>query len=164
MGGIRMPADQAQRLAVALTAVGLMNLAGYILQVPVLSQYARVTSASPLPIVFTDIRGMEPYALDVELIALTEQGQARHYAMDRAWFSQMHGPFVRWHAYLRLISEAPMKSRAMWQSVLRYGFCRTGPLAAEAGIEEPLSGFILRLRSRTSGRPTVWDLPVSCGN
>lgn len=159
-----MPADRAPRLAVALTAVGLMNLAGYTLQVPVLSRYARATSASPLPIVFNDIRGLEPFALDVELIALTEQGQVRHYVMDRAWFSRLRGPFVRRHAYLRLISEAPTKSRAVWQSVLRYGFCRKGPLAAEAGIEEPLSGFILRLRSRTLGRPTVWDLPVSCGS
>ncbi len=162
-----MPADQAQRTqrwAAALTVAGLLNIAGYILQMPVLSQYARVTSASPLPIVFNDLRGLEPYALDVELLAMTAQGQERHYVMDRAWFSRLRGPFVRRHAYLRLISEAPMKSRAMWTSVLRYGFCRTGPLAAEAGIEEPLSGFIMRLHSRTSGRPTVWDLPVSCAN
>lgn len=144
-----------------LVAVGLLNICGYVLGVPAFAAFARVTAASPLPVVFNDMGGLEPYAVDGELL-LHGPGGARRYALGREWFASLRGPFIRRHAYLRLISEAPRKRRELWEPALRFAFCGRGPLAQEAGIEGPMDGFVLRLHSRSFGAPRTWDLAVAC--
>ena len=144
----------------AVVVLGCLNLCGYFLGQPALAAVGALTSASPLPVVFNDLSGCEPYALDGELLLHGTDG-AQRYALTREWFAGLRGPFVRRHAYLRLISEAPRTRRALWEPALRFAFCG-GPLAREAGIDEPLAGFVLRLHSRTAGHPSMWDLAVSC--
>ena len=146
----------------ALVVLGMLNVVGYVSGVKRLSRIAGATAAATLPIIFVDMRGLEPFPLRADLEVVTVSGARRSEAMTRAVFSRLRGPFSRRHAYLRLIAEGPRKRQAFRDSVLRYGFCHDGPLAKEFGIAEPIREATIHLTSTTAGRGDRWDLTVAC--
>lgn len=157
----------------ALVALGLVQIAaassywlchvgGYETDASSLIRVGMASAASPLPVVFCEISGLEHYALDFHMTFLLRGGGVKHFEMDRARYAQLSGPHPWREAYAAAISFAPLLPEPVWRNVLQHGLCDGGLLAKDLGVTEHVRKVDILVTSRKYGEKEEWHLEVDC--
>jgi hypothetical protein len=144
-----------------VAAIGFLQIAGYMLHVKTLRGIGAVFCSSPLPIVFTEVRGVETFASDFSIMFKTKEGVQKEIKIDPSVYSKLKGPYNRRNIYGAAIAYGPVLDTAVWNSVLSYGLCR-GALVSEMGIDTTGTDYSVRIKTRTAGRNEEWLLKPVC--
>jgi hypothetical protein len=151
------------RLAYALVALGLVQMVGYGVGSRAVRGLGAASVASPLPIVFSDVRGLETFASDFVLEVTTKAG-VRRFEVTPSLYERFGGPYNRRNVYGAAISYGPILPAPLWQSVLRYAFCAPGTLAHDLGVGDGVEAAEVLVTTGTRGRTGAWKLGVTCGD
>jgi hypothetical protein len=161
-GGASMNAKRVRHaLAWTLGAVGLLQMAGDVLNNRVLRGLGAATAVAPFPKVFCDLNGMEPFASTFTLLAETEDGRTTELEITPEVYAKLGGPYNLRNAYGAALSYAPRLPEALWQAVADHGLREDGPLQRELELPENVKRWGIVIATRTRGRNDVWrlDLP-----
>ena len=149
--------------AIALLALGMLQMAGYVTGFQFLRAVGAATVASPLPIVFSDVKGVETFASRFSMHIQTQSGQIFDFVISPEVYSHLQGAYNRRNVYGAALSYGPRLPEKIWKKVFDYGLCADGPLAKAFKITEPVKEASLNIQTQTRGRNDVWDLPIRCG-
>lgn len=143
-------------------AVGFLRVVGWVLQNDTVKGLGGITTASPLPIVFTEVNGVETFASDVFVVFEDHADSTQRLRITPAVYSKLSGPYNRRNVFGAAIAFGPVMEKDLWQSVLGYGLC-TGVLQRELGLPDEMHNTRFVLRTRTTGRDDEWTLdPGPC--
>jgi hypothetical protein len=120
------------------------------------------TAASPLPKVFSDVDGLEPFASEFTLRYRQPSGTLTQTAITPELYGRLGGPYNRRNVYGAALSYAPRLPRELWEPVFCYGLSAGGPLRTELGLGPGVSEISVAIRTRTRGRNDAWTLEPSC--
>ena len=149
-------------LYMLIIAVGALRMIGWVLGSETIRGIGAVTAASPLPLVFTEVKGVETFASEVHLAYTDANGTEQRAAVTPAVYSKVKGPYNRRNVYGAAIAFGPIMPEALWRSVLLHGLC-SGDLHRELELPEGISDVRFELRTRTAGRNDTWVLaPGAC--
>jgi hypothetical protein len=150
--------DAASLLVVA---VGLVSSGGWLLGSPALVLLGRATGASPLPVVFSAIRGHEYWSATSSVSIEGQDGVVETLGFGRREFARLPGPHALDMLLVLPVALAPVIPQRMWLPALRYDFCAGGPLARAAGIETAPDRLVVTLTPRP-GRGRRRHFLVTC--
>jgi hypothetical protein len=146
--------------------VGLIASLGYMTRAERIRGFGQLTVASPLPLVFSAFRGIETFALRFEVETLSAAGVRTRMEITPAVYSRFHAPYNLRNVYGAVLSYGPgfrePKELKLLDSVLKHGFCDSGPLARDFGVPEPVEQVTVRASSKTAGHPGEWTLQARC--
>ena len=141
---------------VLLVLLGLMQVAGDVLHLPVLKGLGLATAASPAPKVFSAVHGLETYSTRFYIEWNGTDSQFHSIEITPELNSHLRGPYNRRNVYGAVLAYGPVlvpdsKSRPMFDSVANYALCGTAPLLRELGIDP--AGISGRVHMRLVPRP-----------
>jgi len=136
---------------VILVAVGLANSVAELTRAVWLARFARASVASPLPRAFSQSGSLAGFARDITLEITKADATVERRTESTEFFADLPGPYERRVIYGSALSFAPASPLPVFNSILEYGFCHSGPLAAKLGLREPLQRIVVVGRSRTTG-------------
>lgn len=145
------PIRRANGFALALLALGLLQLIGWLAGSRTLRGVGAASMASPLPLVFTSVRGHETFAAEFEIEWDGPLGTER-IALDAERAARLRGPYNRRNVFGAALSYGPVLPRELWEPVLRHGLGPGGPLREELSIPADARDVRARVRSRTRGK------------
>jgi len=148
------------KLCAALVALGLLQALGYLTQQRWLKGIGQVSVAAPLPIVFTQQKGMETFAANFYLDYETQEGEKKRVLITPALYSQFSAPYNYRNVLGAAISYGPIMPDEVWQSVLYFSFQEPGKLAKSLGLKPPLKNASIFIQTRTQGRRNTWTLKI----
>jgi hypothetical protein len=119
-------------------------------------------AASPLPKVFSDVRGLETFASEFTLLATLPSGGELAQPITPRLYARLGGPYNRRNVYGAALAYAPRLPPPLWQAVFCYGLGPWGPLRRELGIPAGATHLRVRIATQTRGRADVWILAAPC--
>ncbi|MES2608329.1 MAG: hypothetical protein V4544_06340 [Pseudomonadota bacterium] len=122
-----------------LCSIGIMQLSGDLLNVPLLKALGAATGASPAPKVFTAQNGFETYTSTFYISWSDQKKQQQTLELSPKIYKGIKGPYNRRNAYGAIISYAPVlyansKTKDMFLGALHYSFCGKTTVLGELGI------------------------------
>ena len=152
--------------AYALIALGLSQTIGFITGIAWLRGLGLASTASPLPLVFTQFRGIETFAQEYRLEVVTQDGQHFNAPFTPALYAKLTGPYKRRNVYGAVISYGPALTehheKHLVNAVLTCGFCNNGPLATAFAVAGPLREAHVHIASKTAGQTYRWTMSAQC--
>lgn len=126
--------------AIALTVLGVLQMAGDVFHVTPLRAVASATLASPAPKVFSAVRGLETYSTRFFLEWTDTSGAKREVQLTPQAYSRLRGPYNRRNVYGAVLAYGPVlvsdpRTAPMFRSVSRYALCGDAPLLRELGVD-----------------------------
>jgi hypothetical protein len=126
--------------AVALLALGLMQMLGDLTGLAPLRGLAAATAASPAPRVFSAVGGLETYSLTFRIEWADRGGIAHSLELTPERYARLRGAYNRRNAYGAVVAYGPLLSespatRPLFESVARHALCGDAPLLRELGID-----------------------------
>ena len=127
-----------------------------------------VSTASPLPLVFSAHDGLETFAQTYAVTLYwtsdsTHRSQRIH--IDAPLYGKVEGSYNRRNIYGAAFSHGPVVARKsgteLINAVLSYGLCLPGPLLREFGLEENPTYFEVESRP-TNPHQDMWTHTVRC--
>ena len=79
--------NKTQFAAGLLLALGLLQMVGYAIGSQPLRAIGAATAASPLPLVFSDVKGLETFASEFSLSVETRDGQKKQFLITPELYS-----------------------------------------------------------------------------
>jgi hypothetical protein len=120
------------------------------------------TVASPLPKVFSDVRGLETFASDFSLSFQLPGGNQRELSITPELYQRLAGPYNRRNVYGAALAYAPRLPLPLWETVFCYGLKPGGPLRREFAVPDDATNLSVLITTRTKGRHDTWKLQPSC--
>jgi hypothetical protein len=146
-----------------IIAIGLIQTFGYLLGNKTIKGIGQATASSPLPIVFTDVKGVETFASDFYLEFTNENGMKEEIQITPNLYSKLRGPYNRRNIYGAAISYGPILKKEIWESVLNYGLCKS-VLVKEMNMPSNGNNYSIKIKTKTAGRNNEWTLKPTCNN
>lgn len=153
------------RSAIALLAVGLLQMAGDALHLLPLKAIGAATAASPAPKVFTSLRGLEAFSCRFFVEWDDKAGGRGSLAMTPAVYERLRGPYNRRNVFGAVLAAGPVLStdrttEPLYKAVTRYALCGEAPVLRELGLDP--ARFMGPPRIRYEPRPgfAPGDLPL----
>jgi hypothetical protein len=134
------------RAAVGLLALGLLQMSGDLLRIPVVKGIGAASVASPAPKVFSSVRGLETFSSEFYVEWDDHAGVAHSLKLTPELYAHIKGPYNRRNVFGAVLAYAPIlkkdpNTREMFESVVGYALCGQAPLLREIGIHpEQLAG------------------------
>lgn len=150
-------------LYMLVVTIGLLQIIGYVTKIKIIRDIGVVSASSPLPIVFTEVRGVETFASDFFMKWTNDKGEAEEIKITPELYSRLKGPYNRRNVYGAAISYGPVLPEKLWKPVLSYGLCND-ILRDELDIPVTKDNFSVLIKTRTKGRKDKWSLKVDCVN
>jgi len=147
--------------ATLLVVIGLLQMAGDLLQVRSLVGIAAATLASPAPRVFSAVRGLETYSTRFFLEWTDADGMDRSVQLTPGLYARLEGPYNRRNVYGAVLAYGPVLPPALRDPVLSHALCGTAPLLAEIGIDASHRTGEVRVRLEPLPGTSLGDLPVT---
>jgi hypothetical protein len=153
-----------KKTALLLLVVGVLQMTGDLLRLPVLRGLGAATGASPAPKVFTAVRGMEAYSTRFYLEWTDSSGVARELQLTPEIYQYLAGPYNRRNIFGAVLAGGPVmvtdeRLVEMYDSVSNYALCGEAPLLRELGVDpEKIAGNV-RVRYEPLLGVTMGDLP-----
>ena len=144
-----------------VVVVGLLQIIGYLLGNNLIKGLGAATASSPLPIVFTEVKGVETFAGEFHIVYTDNDGTKQDVLVTPELYSRLRGPYNRRNIYGAGISYGPVLPEALWKSVLEYGICRK-VLIEELGLPDTATDISICIKSKTKGRKNQWILIPEC--
>ena len=146
--------------------IGHISILGKLVGSETIQGLGFLTTASPLPLVFSEFRGVEGFA-SWFYIEYENEGNTRKFRITPKLYEKLRGPYNRRNAYGAAIAGAPMLTgpteKPMISSIHKYGFC-VGGLKKEFGVTEGVNEFKIIVESQTEGKQKSWEFPVNCND
>jgi hypothetical protein len=146
--------------------IGALQLAGFITQIDWLRDVGRLTTASPLPLVFSDFRGLETFSLEFNILAESKDGSTSAKTITPELYGQFKGPYNRRNVYGAALAYGPKltgsQEKSMVDSVLKYGFCGNGPLTPIFALSIPPQKIRIYAKSKARGDGSTYSSEVRC--
>ncbi len=150
-----------------LLGVGLLQMAGAILQLPLVAGLGAATNASPHPKVFSAIYGLETFSTRFFLEWTDHGGKSHSLQITPAQYRKIRGPYNRRNVYGAALAYGPVLAtepltRPMFEQVLDYALRGRAPLLRELGIDPASVRYPLTVRLEVEpGTRLVRPMPLS---
>lgn len=146
---------------IVIIGIGLLQTIGYLTNAPALRNLGVVSSASPLPIVFTEVKGVETFASDFYMQWENDQHYLESIKITPELYARFKGPYNRRNIYGAAISYGPVLPEKVWKPILDYGLCNN---ILEDELQIPIGkvNFSIKIKTRTQGKSDEWILKSSC--
>jgi len=148
--------------ALALGAIGCLQMLGYATGSRLLRGLGAATVISPLPKVFSDVDGLETFASEFTLRYRDARGAIDETGVTPELYGRLAGPYNRRNVYGAALSYAPRLPRTLWEPVLCHGLGPDGSLRSELGLGADAREISVTIRTRTRGRHDTWTLESPC--
>lgn len=145
-----------------LMLLGLLQAIGYVTNSQTIRGLGLSTAASPLPIVFTEVKGVETFASDFYLVWEKENNKSDSLKITSNIYSKLKGPYNRRNVYGAVISYGPVLPQEKIISVLNYGLCSNKPLVKEMGLSGNEKNIFIKIISKTKGDFRSWIIRPDC--
>lgn len=148
----------------ALLLLGLLQIAADLLGLPLLRGLAAATTASPLPKVFSAVRGLETYSTRFFVEWTDGRGAEHSLELTPDVYAPLRGPYNRRNALGAVVAYGPLLStdahtRPMFEQVAAYALCGKAPLLRELGVDPASLEGPARIRLQPIGGTDLGDLP-----
>lgn len=159
------------KAATALFIVGLLQMTGDLFSLPALKGLGAATAASPVPKVFSAVRGLETYSTRFYLDWVDVAGEEHSLELTPEVYARIKGPYNRRNIYGAALAYGPIlstdpRSRQMFDAVSTYALCGEARLLAELGVEPGSVSGGVRVRLEPLAGTDLGNLPcvleVSC--
>ena len=146
--------------------IGLLQLAGNLVQLPAVAGIGAAINASPHPKVFSAVQGLETYSTAFYLEWHDRDGSSHTLQLTPAVYSRIRGPYNRRNVYGAALAYGPVlatneATRDMFEQVLDYALRGDAPLLRELGIDPATVGYPLVVRLEVEpGTELEGDLPL----
>jgi hypothetical protein len=154
------------RAAAALLVVGLLQMAGDLLETCVTAPLGRAlkgigaaTAASPAPKVFSAVRGLETYSTRFFLDWSDDTGVAQTLPVTPEVYARLRGPYNRRNIYGAALAYGPVLPAELRDPVMQYALCGEAPLLRELGIDPARRKGSVRVRYEPLPGTDLRDLP-----
>jgi hypothetical protein len=154
----RLTPRSANLVALGLTVLGCLPVAGFLLHSRALRGLGAATAAAPFPKVFSDVDGLETFASEFMLRWTDGKGAGHELPITAELYSRLEGAYNRRNVYGAALSYGPRLPEPLWTAVFRYGFAPDGPLRREFGMGRDARDISVEIRTRTRGRHDRWVL------
>ncbi len=145
-----------------IVGIGLLQTIGYLTKVDVVRNIGLVTSASPLPIVFTEVKGVEAFAGDYYFQwKKDETSSVEKIKVTPALYSKLKGPYNRRNIYGAAIAGGPILPQKLSNPIINYGLCND-VLTNELALPIDKKSFSILIKTRTKGKNDEWVLKTEC--
>lgn len=156
-GGVRMA-------AFFILGVGLLQMAGDLLQLPAVKGLGAATMISPAPKVFTAHKGLETYSAQFILQWKSRDGQSKHRIITPEVYGKVLGPYQRRNVYGAVLSYGPVlatdpSGQGMFRSVSGFALCGKAPLLREIDIDPTTIDGSVTVRYIPPPTVNMGDLP-----
>lgn len=145
--------DVCQWLIILL---GFVSSWGFIVQSPTVKQVGFLSTASPLPLVFSAYQGMETFATTFDLTVVYPDGSFRQEKLTRELYAQLKGPYNRRNIYGVLFSYGPFfedpRLLKLRDHGFHYAFCHGGPLAQDFELGDHVQSVTINIKTKTKGK------------
>ena len=116
---------------------GFTQIIGYGTGSKTLRGLGATFAASPLPLVFTRVKGVETFASYFDVHYRLEDGSEHKVRITRELYSRLGGAYNWRNVYGAAMAYGPVLPPRIRDSVLRHGFC-SGGLTRRMGIDQPV--------------------------
>jgi hypothetical protein len=128
------------RPAIVLLALGLLQMGGDLLRVPILRGIGAATVVSPAPKVFSSVQGLETFSSEFYVEWVDRTGTAHSLKLTPEIYANVKGPYNRRNVFGAILAYAPIlqkdpHTKEMFESVVNYALCGKAPLLREIGID-----------------------------
>jgi hypothetical protein len=152
------------RPAIVLLALGLLQMSGDLLRVPVLRGIGAATVASPAPKVFSSVQGLETFSSEFYVEWVDRAGVAHSLKLTPEVYARIKGPYNRRNVFGAALAYAPIlqddaNTKEMFESIVRYALCGQAPLLQEIGIDPGQLSAPPRIRLVPRSRTAFGDRP-----
>ena len=144
----------------SLVLLGLLQIIGFATGQKWLRGIGQVSVASPLPLVFTEQKGCETFALDFVLEYEDKNGQVGQVPITPQLYARFDAPYNYRNVVGAAISYGAILPESIWKPVLTFAFIKPGTLGRSFDLETPLRKVTVHLKARTAGRNDTWQLTV----
>lgn len=149
-----------------LFLLGSLQILGVIFNSPTMKGIAIMSTASPLPFVFSAFKGVETFSTKFEMDVTFKNGSSTQFNVDHKLYSQLKGSYNRRNVIGAVFSHGPFFDNPrlveMRNQILYSGFCK-GRLTKEFGINADLQKVVINVRSKTIGNEgKIWSIGVEC--
>ena len=155
--------DRTNVWATILLTVGLLQMCGDLLDLPILKGIGAATAASPASKVFTTLRGYEAFSTRFSLEWTDHNGQQHSVQLTPDNYTKLRGPYNRRNVFGAVLAGGPIlasdpKLRPMFDEVSAYALGHTAVALRELGIDPATICGHLRIRYETT--LTAQNLPT----
>jgi hypothetical protein len=147
-----------------LVLVGLLQIIGHATRVKAIKGLGAVSTASPLPLVFTAVKGLETYTLEFKLEYTIQDHQTKVLDITPEVYSKFNGPYNRRNIYGAAFAYAPILPDTLRNAVFHNAFCGTCFLKNDLGISGTLQNVNIYIYSKTERKKAPWIYQVTCLN
>ena len=163
-------------LRLLLVAIGLLQVIGFDTGQKWLKGIGQITVPSPLPIVFTEQKGCETFALDFSIEYEDENGGRGLIPVTPQVYANFDEPYNYRNVLGAAISYGAILPEKIWRPILEFAFINPGIIGQTFIVfdeqkkddykdnppeTKPLKQAIVHLRARTAGRENEsWELKV----
>jgi hypothetical protein len=142
--------------AAILLLLGLLQMTGDIVDIPVLQGIGAASAASPAPKVFSSSRGFETFSSRFFIEWTASDGETRSMEVTSELYGRIRGPYNRRNVYGAVMAYGPVLidspvTRPTWEAVARYALCGGGPLRHELRIDDDARSVAVRYVPRRGG-------------
>lgn len=141
--------------------IGALQIIGYVIKIEPIKHLGILTASSPLPIVFTEVDGMETFVNDFYIQWKDEEGQNQQVEITPEIYSRLKGPYNRRNIFGAAIAYGPILPEEVSKTILRYGLCN-GILAEELQLPLNESSASICIKTKTKGRSDEWTITINC--
>ena len=134
------------RAALALLALGLVQMAGDLTGQSWLKALGAMTAASPAPRVFSAVKGYETYSTRFFIEWADGEGHRRELEITPEVYAQVQGPYNRRNVYGAALAYGPVLPAELREPVMRWALRGRRPLLEELGVMTSLVHPPLRVR------------------
>ena len=146
---------------VIVVLIGMLQIIGYVTKVDAIRSLGIVSSSAPLPLVFTEVKGVETFVSDFYIRYKDAEGVQQELKLTPENYRQLRGPYNRRNIYGAAIGYGPVLPESLWNSVLSYGLCNH-VLNEEFNISNEVSEVSVFIKTRTAHRDDSWILTPKC--
>ena len=162
---------------ILLVGIGLLKILGFSMERTgllveqqwlenagsVLVKVGSVPVVSPLPIVFTEHKGVETFAFEFHLAYRDSEGMQEEVRITPSLYGQFDAPYNYRNVIGAAISYGPILQKEnlpLLNSVLHYSFASPGEISSSMGLRTPLQEASIKLRSKTRDQNKTWELVI----
>lgn len=148
------------RIAIALIAIGLLQMLGHVLHLPLLRGIGLASGISPFPRVFCEVRGYEAFAATYFIEWDAADGSRASERLTPEWYACLGGPYNRRNVYGAAIAFAPRMEPALRDAVLAAAMAPGSSLRHELGIPAEARNPAVRIVPREGETEGQWTYRI----
>jgi hypothetical protein len=147
--------------------IGSLSMLGTATSLDPVKGIGFMTTASPLPLVFSKFRGIENFSSDYYMDVKLKDGEIISIKITPEIYDRASGPYNRRNPYGAVLAYGPMLTAPhemiLRDRVMQYSACGKGSFMREIGITKPIEHINVTVKSKTVARP-VWNFEVNCSS